>query len=65
MTEMELCRLREIRSYLDRTYLHIHDDVEFAARQTDLLNSIAEYLIRPLQEHEYAERTKLPHQEGK
>ena len=60
MNELEVTRLKHIRHYLDRTYIHIHDDDEFKVRETDLLHAIAEYLIRPLQEHEYAERTKLP-----
>ena len=54
----ELDRLRVLRYFFDRS-IDVLDPVEFAYHQRQLLLAIAEHLLQPLQEHEYAERNKL------
>lgn len=58
MNEQELDRLRHLRLHYDKA-MNICDPVTHALRQQNLLHEIAEYLIRPLQEYEFAERSKL------
>lgn len=63
MKEIDLERLKVLRHFFDRALL-ICDPIAYAGRQQDLLHAIAEYLIRPLQEHELAEKSQLRHQES-
>lgn len=56
--ESALDRLKILRTYYDMA-LNVCDPITYALRQQNLLHEIAEYLIKPLQEHELAERSKL------
>lgn len=59
MDEKELNKLIAIRQIYDSA-LSICDPVEYSLRQRDLLYALADYIIQPLQEYEFAERYKLP-----
>ena len=56
--ELELERLRELREAYDRSLL-VCDPITHAWRNQNLLHALTEYLIRPLQEYEYAEKSKF------
>lgn len=58
MDENELNRLRALRETYDEA-LRICDPIDYAVRHRELLYSIAEFLIRPLQEHNLAEISKF------
>jgi hypothetical protein len=61
MRDIELERLRELREVYDRTLLTC-DPITHAWRNQNLLQAVTEYLIRPLQEHEEAERSSFERQ---
>lgn len=54
----EIEKLRLLRYFLDKS-LTTNDPVEFDYHQRQLLLAIAEHLVAPLQEYEYAERSKI------
>ena len=56
--EYELKRISELRAVYDHAMI-VCDPVEYKFRQQNLLHTIAEYLIQPLQLHELAERSKF------
>lgn len=58
-TEFERARILQLRASYDMA-LKAPDPVSYAYWNQNLLHSIAEFLIQPLQEHEMAERSKLP-----
>lgn len=58
INEIALKRLIELRNVYDKS-LNVCDPLDFAIRQRNLLQSIAEFLIYPLQEHEMALRSQL------
>lgn len=58
MDDVELARLREFRETYDRLLLACNP-ITHAWRNQNLLQAVTEYLIRPLQEHEEAERSRF------
>lgn len=58
MNESELNELRALRQTYDDA-LNVCDPVTYALRQQHLLHHIAEFIIKPLQEYEMAQRAKF------
>lgn len=56
--EFERARMLQLRQVYDKALLS-RDPVEHAFYNQNLLHSIAEFLIHPLQERELAERSKF------